>query len=313
MANIINYDAGRVFSGKDSGKLIPGWDAPLPHTPDVDPNYRFPTWASDVVVWLMHGMEPLYIFGPTGCGKTSCVLQIVTKLNYPVYNVTGHSRLEFPEMVGHHTVQQGNMQYELGPLALAMRDGGIFLLNEIDLLDPATAAGLNSVLDGHPLTIPEAGGIHIKAHPLFRFIATANSNGAGDQTGLYQGVLRQNIAFMDRFQLVEATYLDPAVEKQILQKSYPTLPEDVINRVIKFANAVRKLFIGEEAEGSDNTIELTASTRTLLRWCRLMVQFEPLKTRGISVHEYALERALLYRAAGPTKITLRELLQRIWG
>lgn len=70
------------------------------------------------------------------------------------------------------------MVYQYGPLALAMQYGGIFLLNEIDLLDPATAAGLNGVLDGEPLCIPENHGELIIPHSNFRFAATANSNGA---------------------------------------------------------------------------------------------------------------------------------------
>jgi cobaltochelatase CobS len=36
------------------------------------------------------------------------------------------------------------MSFQYGPLFLAMKYGGLFLLNEIDLLDPSTAAGLNS-------------------------------------------------------------------------------------------------------------------------------------------------------------------------
>lgn len=313
MASIVNFDAGEVFSGKKSGKLLPGWDTPQPHTPEINPNFIPPVFSSEIVVWLMYLKEPLYIFGPTGCGKTSAVKQIVNKLNYPVYEVTGHNRLEFPEMVGHHTVQQGNMLFAYGPLAMAMKYGGIFLINEIDLLDPATASGLNSVLDGYPLTIPENGGEIIKAHPLFKFVATANSNGSSDTTGLYQGILRQNIAFMDRFVMVEANYIEPSAEKQILQKTVPTLPEDMANKFIRYANAVRKLFVGEEAEGTDTSIEVTFSTRTLIRWALLTIQYEPLKSRGVDVVEYALDRSLIYRASGPTKVTLRELKQRVFG
>ena len=131
--------------------------------------------------------------------------------------ITGHSLLEFPEMVGHHTVFQDSMHYEYGPLAQAMRHGGLFLLNEIDLLDPSTAAGLNSVLDGYPLTIPENNGELIMPHPMFKFAATANTNGGSDPSGLYQGVLRQNIAFMDRFVLVEAGYMAESQELGILK------------------------------------------------------------------------------------------------
>lgn len=306
------FDAGDVFSGKTSGKPVMGWDQPNEHTPTSDPNYIFPTWVSDIVVWMLNSKEPLYIFGPTGAGKTSCLKQTVRKLNYPVHEVTGHNRLEFPELVGHHTVQQGSMQYELGPLSLAMRDGGVFLFNEIDLVDAATLAGLNSILDGSPLTIPEAGGLVIKPHPMFRFVATANTSGGGDATGLYQGAMRLNLAFQDRFQYVKADYIPPEAEKQIVIKQVPTLPEALVDKMVQYANAVRRLFIGEEAEGVDETIEITMSTRSLLRWAHLMVQYESLKSMKVDVVEYTLERALLHRASGVTKVTLKELKNRFF-
>ena len=314
MHNITDFDAGSVFNGCASGKLVSGWAAPTPYTPKADPHYMFPPWASDIIIWLGYGREPLYLFGPTGCGKTSCIKQLVQKLNYPVYEVTGHNRLEFPEMVGHHTVQQGSMHYEYGPLVMAMRNGGLFLLNEIDLLDPSTAAGLNSILDGYPLTIPENGGELILPHPMFKFVATANSNGGSDHTGLYQGVLRQNLAFMDRFILVEAMYLEESTEIAIL-KSYvgQAMSEDMLAKLIRFANAVRKLFTGDGAEGIDNQIEVTFSTRTLIRWALLILQFEPLKANGIDVVGYALDRAIGFRASPPSRFTLRELQQRIFG
>ena len=132
------------------------------------------------MVWFIDTSDPLYVYGPTGCGKTSVIKQLAAKLNYPVFEVTGHSRLEFPELVGHHVVRQGNMEFEYGPLALAMKFGGLFLCNEMDLLEPSTAAGLNGILDGQPLCIPENGGELVVQHPMFRFAATANSNGGSD-------------------------------------------------------------------------------------------------------------------------------------
>ena len=100
--------------------------------------------------------------------------------------------------------------FEYGPLALALRYGGLFLLNEIDLVTPEVVAGLNGILDGSPLCIAENGGELVRPHPLFRFAATANSNGGGDKTGLYQGTQRQNAAFLDRCTLCELGSPDAA-------------------------------------------------------------------------------------------------------
>ena len=314
MNSVRTFDAGLVFGGSPSGVLIEGWEKPSPFTPGQDPRYLYPEWMSDIVAWMVYGRDPLYLFGPTGCGKTSCIKQVVQKFNYPVYEITGHSRLEFIEMVGHHTVRNGSMQYEYGPLARAMKEGGLFLLNEIDLLDPSTAAGLNSVLDGYPLTIPENGGELIVPHPLFRFVATANSNGGSDHTGLYQGVLRQNIAFMDRFMLVECTYMEASREMALLKQYLgDRIPEETLSRMIRFANAVRRLFLGHDAEDMDTAIEVTFSTRTLIRWALLTELFQQQTPPMADAVGYALDRALGFRASPPSYMTLRELRQRIFG
>lgn len=308
------YDAGEVFSGRPNGIEVRGYAERSPLTPVEDANYRLPAWSEDIAAWLVDGREPLYLFGPTGCGKTSCIRQMAQKINYPVFEITAHSRLEFSELVGHHTVEDGSMRYEYGPLALAMRQGGMFLLNEIDLLDPGTAAGLNSVLDGQPLTVAENGGENIFPHPMFLFAATANSNGASDHSGLYQGVLRQNIAFMDRFFLVESDYMAEAEELALLRESFaPLLPDETFVNMVRYANAVRRLFMGYEAEDLDVALEVTFSTRTLLRWARLAIYYLRVKGDLDTAVEHALGRSLLFRAAPTSRIVLEELRQRIFG
>ena len=178
-----SLDAGQVFSGKSSGTTVRGYAAASAYTPAIDLDYIFHESSRDIVVWFLNPQglrEPLYVFGPTGCGKTSCIKQLAARLNYPVFEVTGHGRLEFADLVGHLTVKDGNMVFEYGPLALAMRCGALLLINEIDLASPEIAAGLNSVLDGSPLCIAENGGELIVPHSMFRLVATANTNGAGD-------------------------------------------------------------------------------------------------------------------------------------
>ena len=68
--------------------------------------------------------EPLYVFGPTGCGKTGCIKQLAARLNYPVFEVTGHGLLEFADLVGHLTVTDGNMAFEYGPYTAPVFESG---------------------------------------------------------------------------------------------------------------------------------------------------------------------------------------------
>ncbi|WDP91071.1 MAG: AAA family ATPase [Desulfobacter sp.] len=306
-----DLDAGLIFSGTASGKMIKGYASPCSFTPTINPEYLYHESSRDVIVWFMDSSDPFYLFGPAGSGKTSLIKQLATKLNYPVFSITGHSRLEFPDMVGHLTVDNGNMVFQYGPLALAMKYGGLFLLDEIDLLDPATAAGLNGMLDGEPLCIPENGSEIIKPNPLFRFAATANTNGGSDETGLYQGTLRQNLAFMDRFWLCEINYPTPDAEESLLALRAKGLPEDIRKKMVEYANEVRKLFMGESTDFND-TIEVTFSTRTLIRWADLAIRFQPLANQGIQPVTYALDRALGYRATRETRSFLHELAQRIF-
>jgi cobaltochelatase CobS len=308
-----DFDAGSVFSGQASGNMVKGYAAPSPFTPAVDPNYIFHEQSRDLVVWFTGQTDPLYVYGPSGSGKTSCIKQLAAKLNLPVFEVTGHSRLEFPELIGHHIVRQGSMEYEYGPLALAMRFGGILLLNEIDLLDPSTAAGLNGILDGQPLCIPENGGELITPHPMFRFAATANTNGGFDETGLYQGANKQNIAFMDRFILCEVCYPKPEAEELLLEKTASQIPAAIRKKMVAYANEVRHLFMGEQGNSYNaNSIEVTLSTRTLLRWAALSIRYQPLAQQGIQPVSYALDRALGFRACRETRAMLHELAQRFF-
>jgi len=95
-----DLDAGQVFSGKPSGTTVRGYAAASVYTPAIDPDYIFHESSRDIVVWFVNPQglqEPLYVFGPTGCGKTSCIKQLAARLNYPVFEVTGHGRLEFAE------------------------------------------------------------------------------------------------------------------------------------------------------------------------------------------------------------------------
>ncbi len=277
--------------------------------PSVNPHYLFrPELRLPVMNFLVNpGGDALGLVGPTGAGKTSIVAQVAARLNWPFRTIDAHSRMEIPELVGQMGLEcdpvTGDQRtvFRYGPLALAMKEGAIFLLNEADVLDPSVFAGLNAVLEGGYLVLADNGGEIIHAHPNFRFCITGNTRGQGDETGLYNGTLSQNLASWDRIRLLEVPYIDKASEMAILQSTMPTVDISILETMVDIANQVRKQFVGNpemDLKPGEQGITVTFSTRTLLRWARL----------GITYSKAANANSGSFPFASPLAQALRESL-----
>jgi cobaltochelatase CobS len=217
--------------------------------------------------------------------------------------------METPELLGGFKLNaQGGMDWIPGPITLAAKNDGWVLIDEGDLLDPAALAGLNAIAEGRPFLIPETGEL-VTPGPNFRLFLTANTNGGGDATGLYQGALRLNLAFMDRFYIAEFGYPAEETEISIIAKLFPSITEEIRARMVAFANDIRGLFVKGETE-------VTLSTRTLLRWAKITTFIAPAaaKTKGApNPLSHALDRALGFRAEATSRKGLHEVLQRHFG
>lgn len=251
--------------------------------------------------------DGLFVTGPTGSGKTSLLVQVAARLKWPMHAVTCHGHMELSDLIGQFTLVNGEMAFVHGPLVQAMRDGHILLLNETDLMNPSELAGLNDCLEGQSLVIPQNGGEIIAPHPRFRLVATGNSRGAGDQSGLYQGVLRQNLAWMDRFRLLEIDYPEKAIEMALLERLVPAIPSTIREKMIRVAGEIRTLFAG----GLDGTgiLSITLSTRGLIRWAHLTVAFNG----APNALAYALDRALTLRAEPEQRIAIHRIAADVFG
>lgn len=288
--------------------------------PDLDPNYQF---FDKELAEVFYGWSNIstgdgfYFWGPTGAGKSSFVRQWCANMGIQLEEANGHDRMLLNDFIGQFVVVKDGMVYVYGPLARAIKFGHWFLINEMDQLDPSVLVGLNTILDGCPVTITENGGEIIKPHPDFRFIATGNTAGTGD-TGDYAGVSRQNMAFMDRFWVMEVDYPPEKVELEILQKIVPELPEVIAIKLISIANQVRGIFTGKHAsdEIPNGMIDITFSTRTLIRWAINIVAFSvrgTTKTEKLRMYKRSLGVSLLNRANPESREAVYALFDTEFG
>ncbi len=188
-----------------------------------------------------------------------------------------------------------------------MKEGHICLLNEIDRIDPSEITGLNDVLEGRPLVLEQNGGEVIKPHPHFRFIATGNSVGNGDVTGLYQSVQQQDIAAMDRYRFTVVQYPDPEDELAVLKGAAPSIPVSILECMIKVANDIRRLFVGEDGNGGE--LAVTMSTRSLCRWASLMTVFQGSENPV----QYALQNSFMRRCSPEEAAAVDRIIKDTFG
>jgi len=308
-----DFDVAQTFGIQaPSGLRIPGWSQPGPLTPASQPDYVFRNgFLSDWLGWYRECLngcpDGLWIMGPTGSGKSSGVVEICARLNLDLFRVNAKKHLEVADLIGHLTVIDGDVLFQDGPLTLCARHGWLLLLDEIDLMEPGELAGLNTVLDGGPLVIAENGGEVVQPAPGFGVICSANTGGNGDSAQFYLGTQRMNGAFLDRFALMQVDYPEPAHERRILAQACPTLPAPLLDNFIAVANEVRALFKGDWEDR--DPIEVTLSTRTLVRWARKTVCYQ----QAPDPIRHALDRALTLRAEPETRAAIFGIVQRIFG
>ena len=227
--------------------------------PDVNENYIF---EGEMLRNLLMPFElniPLYVYGHAGTGKTEGITQVAARTNRPMIRVQHTLNTEESHIVGQWTARGGETIFELGPLAVAMKNGWVYLADEYDFALPSILSVYQPILEGKPLVIKEADAANriIRPHPNFRFVATGNTNGSGDETGLYQGTHIQNAANYDRFHVVlEMKYMPAEREEQVLVKQGGIALSDA-KKMVDYANRVREQF-------SSAKISAPISPRTLI-------------------------------------------------
>jgi len=235
-----------------------------PFVPDVDMDYVFDI---EVLKTFLMGFElslPMLCWGMHGTGKTTIFEQFCARTKRAFMRVQHTANTEESHLVGQYVVRDGATEWQNRPLVEAMLTGMTYCADEYDFANPNVTAVYQPVLEGKPLIIKEAPPEFrvVRPHPNFRFVATGNTNGAGDETGLYQGTMIQNAANYSRFGItVEMSYMAAKIEKMILMGK-AGVDSDIATKFVEFAKSVRDAFAGGK-------IGMTISPREMITCAKL--------------------------------------------
>lgn len=209
--------------------------------------YRGKTWSC------------LY-YGPSGTGKTTKTLCVAGALGLPSLKIVGSRAIDEASLFGKYVLRNGETVFEYGPLALMMKYGGMFIFDEINMVDSDIIASLNDVLDGTKQKILDNGEI-IHAHRNFRFAESMNIG--------YTGTNEMNISHKSRIQnKIKLSKLSVEKMKDILVKE-TEIDERIAMKMASLLDAFNNVIINLGNETTQRT-----DLRTLINWANKTVDLD---------------------------------------
>lgn len=146
----------------------------------------------------------VYLYGPTGTGKTYAAAQAAKALGLEFYF---HSTAqEAYDLIGYEKVSGELMTT---PFVVAFEAGGVCLLDEMDRYDEKALTVINAGLANGKLTLPN--GRVIKRHDDFICIGAGNTNGLG-ATADFTAAATLDKSTLSRFAVKLAWNVSPALE-----------------------------------------------------------------------------------------------------
>ena len=205
---------------------------------------------------------PTFITGLSGNGKTEMVEQVCAKTKREMFRVNITVETDEDDLIGGFRLIDGETVWFDGPVIEAMRRGAILLLDEIDLASNKIMC-LQPVMEGKGIYIKKINE-YVEPAEGFNVMATANTKGKGDESGMFMFTGILNEAFLERFPItLEQDYPSEPIEKKILSKVAESVGvvddamQDFIAHLVQWGAVIRKTF-------ADGAIDEIITTRRLV-------------------------------------------------
>lgn len=197
---------------------------------------------------------PVLLKGPTGCGKTRFMEFMAWKLKRPLITVSCHDDLTASDLVGRYLITNNETVWVDGPLAHAVRVGGICYLDEVVEARKDTTVVIHPLADDRRILPIEKHGELLRAPKEFVLAMSYNPG--------YQSVLKElKQSTRQRFVAIEFNYPSEALEAKIVATESGLDPVNT-GKLLKLAHMTRNL--------KGNGLDEGASTRLLVHAAKLM-------------------------------------------
>ena len=260
-----NYTVEEVF-GFPSQLELAGFAPGHPLVPRATPGYVWDAKiVKDFIEWLTEpNPDPLWISGPTGCGKTDALKNVFAALHIPTVIVSAKSSTEPDDILGRVQLRNGSTVFVPGDLLKAYEKGYAIIFDEIDGYNPEVIMACHRMLERATVTLDD--GTIINPADRIYMAATANTRGDGQGGDVYTATNIFNLASLNRFEKWAMTYPPAEVEEKILENTFSSkLQPNIMKAMVKTAIDIRRAY-------QDGNCPGPISIRDLLRWGRKLIQ-----------------------------------------
>ncbi len=167
------------------------------------------------------------LLGKPGVGKTTLAYAAAKRLGREVYILQATIDTRPEDLLITPVIEgEASLRYVASPLVTAMLRGGIVILDEGNRMSEKSWASLAPLLDSRRYVESIVAGIKIKAHPLFRLVATMNDDASTFDLPEYIHSRLQPQLLVD--------FPERHEEFAILKENLPFGEEQILNYVTDF-------------------------------------------------------------------------------
>lgn len=216
----------------------------------------------ELVDLISEGAQNLMMVGPAGTGKTTLAKDLAKALGVDFGFISLSAGVTETHLFGRVLPKaDGTWGYVESVFVRIYRNGGLFLLDEVDAADANVMVAINAALANGELCNPVNGEI-VKRHPQCYIVAAANTWGQGGDHQ-YVGRNALDAATLDRFVLA-TLYVgyDTDLEAELVRG---VLSESQADELIAWITGLRERI-------TENRLRRVASTRLVVRAAAAMAK-----------------------------------------